>query len=101
MPTKGTWVEIERILLAPEERMPGIPPDTAATPLVARVNGFLQHDAQVGAAVTVVTLAGRKMSGILVDDRPAHSHSFGEQLPELLRISPMLRGMLAGREDKQ
>ena len=29
---KGTWVEIESVVLKPEERAPGLPEDTAATP---------------------------------------------------------------------
>ena len=50
---KGTWVEIERVLLKPEERAPNLPEDTRKCPYVLRVSGFLQDDASVGDEVTI------------------------------------------------
>ena len=46
---KGTWVEIERVLLKPEERAPNLPEDTRTCPYVLRISGFLQEDAEVWA----------------------------------------------------
>jgi len=31
----GTWVELERVILEPGERAPGIPADTASVPVAA------------------------------------------------------------------
>lgn len=39
---KGTWVEIERVLLDPEQRAPNLPEDTRSCPYVLRISGFLQ-----------------------------------------------------------
>ena len=37
---KGTWVEIEQVILTPEERATNLPEDTKKTPYVLRVSGF-------------------------------------------------------------
>lgn len=82
----GTWVEIERVLLRPEERAAGLPADTAATPYVLRVSGFLTEDAELGAEVVVKSLIGHPHRGILRLENPGYSHSFGSTVPELLKI---------------
>jgi len=82
----GTWVEIERVLLRPEERAVGLPADTAATPYVLRVSGFLTEDAELGAEVVVTSLIGHPHRGLLRLENPGYSHSFGSTVPELLKI---------------
>ena len=42
--TKGTWVQIEQVLLTPAERAPSLPEDTRQVPYVLRVSGFLLED---------------------------------------------------------
>jgi hypothetical protein len=91
---QGDWVELSFVVLESGERAPGLPPDTAATPLVARVRGFLEAGATVGERAAVQTLAGRRVEGTLVRVRPAPGHSFGEPVPELLPIGGELRGRL-------
>jgi hypothetical protein len=86
----GTWVEIERVLLRPGERAPGLPEDTAACPYLLRTHGFLAEDSMLGYQVTVRSLIGREHSGILREANPSYQHSFGPTVPELLRIG--LRG---------
>ncbi|MCL4808219.1 MAG: hypothetical protein KJ062_10575 [Thermoanaerobaculia bacterium] len=83
---KGTWVEIESIVLKPEERAPGLPEDTAATPYVLRLSGFLEEDAEVGEEVSVKSLIGRTHRGVLRVVNPGYDHSFGTTVPELLHI---------------
>jgi hypothetical protein len=83
---KGTWVEIERVLLKPEERAPNLPEETRKCPYVLRVSGFLQEEAEVGAEVTVKSLIGHEHSGILKVVNPSYGHSFGTTVPELLTI---------------
>ena len=82
----GTWVEIEQVVLTPEQRAPGIPADTAATPLMLWVDGFLDADARLGETVAIRTLIGRRLEGRLVRVNPGYTHSFGETVPELLTI---------------
>lgn len=82
----GTWVEIEQVLLTPEERAPSLPPETKAVPYVMRVSGFLAEDAELGQEVAIRTLIGRELRGTLRVVTPGYAHSFGETVPELLTI---------------
>ncbi len=83
---RGTWVEIESIVLQPSERAPGLPEETARTPYVLRLSGFLEEEAEVGQDVTVKSLIGRTHRGVLRLVNPGYDHSFGTTVPELLRI---------------
>ncbi|MDR3673644.1 MAG: 2-amino-4-oxopentanoate thiolase subunit OrtA [Holophaga sp.] len=83
---KGTWVEIERVLLKPEERAPNLPEDTRRCPYLLKLSGFLLEDAELGAQVTVRSLIGHDHTGLLKVVNPSYSHSFGATVPELLRI---------------
>ena len=84
--SKGTWVEIEQIVLTPEERAPSLPPETKAVPYMLRVSGFLAEDVALGQETTIRTLIGRELRGTLRAVNPGYSHSFGETVPELLSI---------------
>ena len=83
---KGTWVEIEQVVLKPEERAPSVPEDTKQVPYVLRVSGFLLEAAELGAKVKIRTIIGRELSGVLRTVNPSYSHSFGTTVPELLTI---------------
>lgn len=83
---RGTWVEVRRVVLGPDERAAHLPPDTAATPLVQWVNGFLDDDAQPGEEVSITSLAGRHHRGVLERVNPSYDHGFGATVPELLTI---------------
>jgi len=83
---RGTWVEIESIVLKPEERAPGLPEDTARTPYVLRLSGFLTEEAEIGNEVVVKSLIGRAHRGVLRAVNPSYGHSFGATVPELLHI---------------
>jgi hypothetical protein len=90
----GTRVQIRFVLLAPSERAPGLPEDTAATPYVGRVRGMLLTPALPGDAATVRTASGRELSGRLEQVEPADTHTFGRPLPALLTaIEPMGGGL--------
>ncbi len=43
----GTWVEIEQVILTPEQRSPNLPEDTKHVPYVMRVSGFLIEPAEL------------------------------------------------------
>lgn len=83
---KGTWVEVERVLSRPGERVPGIPRDFAKPPQVVRVSGFLLEDAELGQQVRVRTIIGNEHSGKLRIENPGYGHSFRNTFPELLRV---------------
>lgn len=82
----GTWVEVERVLLTPEQRAANLPAETREKPYVLRINGFLTADAAEGDEVTVTSLIGHEHTGRLVRTDPSYDHSFGTTVPELLRI---------------
>jgi len=82
----GTWVEIEQVILTPEQRAPSLPEDTRKVPYVMRVSGFLLEPAELGGDSRIRTIIGREMSGVLKTVNPSYSHSFGSTVPELLKI---------------
>ena len=82
----GTWVEIEQVILTPEQRAPTLPEDTKQVPYVLRVSGFLIEPAELGAQARIRTIIGRELSGVLRTVNPSYSHSFGTVVPELLTI---------------
>lgn len=84
--SKGTWVQIELVVLEPAERAPTLPADTREVPYVMRVSGFLLDDAVVGGLVRVRTLIGRELSGSLTIVNPSYEHGFGDTVQELLDI---------------
>jgi 2-amino-4-ketopentanoate thiolase alpha subunit len=83
---QGTWVEIEQIVLKPEERAPTLPAETKEVPYLLRVSGFLAADAELGEEVTVRTIIGRELRGTLKTVNPSYRHSCGDTVPELLTI---------------
>lgn len=83
---KGTWVEIEQVVLTPEQRAPTLPEDTKQTPYLMRISGFLQAEAKPGQEATIRTIIGRELTGTLKTVLPSYSHSFGTVVPELLTI---------------
>lgn len=93
---KGDWVRVHDTVLTPEQRAPQVPEDTKAVPLELWVKGIAQSDAAIGEMVEVETLTGRLVSGELVEVFPTYSHSFGDYVPELHRISSQLRSILFG-----
>lgn len=83
---QGTWVEVRKILLQPEERSDRLPEDTKQIPYVMRVRGFLSHAASINEEVEIVTLSGRKVKGTLTKRDPGYEHGFGSPVYELLKI---------------
>lgn len=89
---KGQWVEIENLVLRPEERAPQVPDDTKSVPLMMWTKGFLENEvAKIGDEVTIKTLSGRVTTGKLVAINPKHEHNFGEPVQELLDIGIEVR----------
>jgi hypothetical protein len=95
---KGTWVELHRVVLAPEERAPQVPEDTRRIPLEMRVKGVLVEPAALGEEAEILTPAGRRLRGTLVTSRPAYTHGFGPPIPELLPIGAEVKAILRARD---
>lgn len=91
----GDWVEIERVLLEPADRAPGLPKNTSATPLRMWVKGFALAGASIGDEVEVETMTGRVELGQLVAISPGYTHTFGEPPRELATVGRDLRVRLA------
>lgn len=92
---RGTWVEIENILLDPERRSNHLPEETKKVPFVMRVRGFLLEDAKLNELVEVQTLIGRKIKGRLVEGNPEYSHGYGPPINELLHIGEAEKQLLS------
>ncbi len=100
MAKKGDWVRLSAVILAPGQRAPQVPEDTALVPLVQWVKGWLEEDAGIGQPARVRTRTGRLMEGILVEETPAFSHSFGSFIPELLTVQQGIKEALWRREGR-
>ena len=93
--TIGEWVEVERVLLEPEERASNLPPETASKPLLTWVKGFAAASVDLGEEVTVETMTGRHVTGRLSAINPGYFHTFGQPIPELTHVGADLRARLA------
>ena len=88
----GDWIEVEEVLLRPEERAPRLPEDTRKTPLKQWMKGKLLVDrASIGDEVEIETLIGRTVKGIVSNLDPRHTHDFGEYVKELMDVGIELR----------
>ncbi|HOV28869.1 MAG TPA: 2-amino-4-oxopentanoate thiolase subunit OrtA [Synergistales bacterium] len=91
---KGSWVQIEQVVLKPEERAPQVPEDTKAVPLMLWVKGTLLEDASLGETVEIETAIGRRLTGKLVAENPPYTHGFGRPVPELLSVGKEFRELI-------
>ncbi len=92
--TSGDWVEIERVLLEPADRAPGLPPETAEKPLLTWVKGFALCEAALGEEATIETMTGRRVTGVLSAINPGYHHTFGDPPPELVAVGRDLRARI-------
>jgi len=91
----GDWVEVERVLLEPEDRSPNLPAETAEKPLMLWVKGFALAEGALGDEVSIETMTGRTVTGVLSAINPGYYHTFGEPVPELVHVGSDLRAQLA------
>lgn len=91
---QGSWVEIRRDVLQPDERAPQLPDDTRRLPLQMRVRGFLARPAALGGEAEIITAAGRRLRGALAAVNPPYEHGFGAPLAELSDIAGEVRALL-------
>lgn len=98
MVKKGTWATVRSTILEPGQRAPGIPEETAKTPLLMWAKGYLEADAEVGQQATVRTRTGRLETGVLEEAEPFADVNYGGFVPEILRIGDQAREILFGGE---
>ncbi|MDD7363583.1 MAG: 2-amino-4-oxopentanoate thiolase subunit OrtA [Peptoniphilus sp.] len=98
---KGTWVQITKVVLPAGKRAPQVPEDTQQHELRMWVKGFLNHDADVREEVEITTVTGRKVSGELFAVEPKYTHTYGDFVPELLKVQCQLRDILFGGESDE
>ncbi|WP_125154369.1 2-amino-4-oxopentanoate thiolase subunit OrtA [Clostridium rectalis] len=91
---KGTWVEIEEVVLTPEHRAKNIPEETKSTPLKCWVRGNCLSDCEIGSEVQVETIVGRVVRGKVVEVEPGYYHSFGKYIKEMEYICKQSRKIL-------
>lgn len=95
MVKKGNWVRIHNTVLRADERTAKIPEDTKQCDLEMWVKGWLVDDtADVGDTVTVETATGRFTRGVLIDETPHYTHSYGDYVPEVFEIDRRLKAIL-------
>ncbi|MEG0307588.1 MAG: 2-amino-4-oxopentanoate thiolase subunit OrtA [Clostridium sp.] len=91
---KGTFVEVETIVLECSDRSPAIPEDTKKTPLKMWVRGFVNSDCSIGEEVEITTTVGRIMKGMVKEVEPGYSHGFGRYVSEIAYIGKQAKEML-------
>ena len=89
---QGSWVQIKKIVLCPEERAENIPEDTKLVPLVMWTKGYLLDDAKIGDTVKIKTVVGRIEEGILTEANPTFRHDYGDFVMEILKIREIVKG---------
>ena len=92
---KGTWVEVEEIVLLPEVRSTIIPEETKRTPLKSFIRGKCLSDSELGDEVQVETNVGRIAKGIIVDMEPGYYHTYGKYVEEISNIGKQAREIIA------
>ena len=93
---KGTWIELEEVVLNPEDRAVNIPEDTRKAPLKVWIRGFAERDCEMYEETSVKTLSGRILTGLVVAVRPPYTHGFGNYVEEISYIGPQAREILWG-----
>lgn len=100
MAKKGDWVRIHNVVLKAEDRTAKIPEDTQKCDLEMWLKGSLvEETAQIGDTVTVETSTGRRERGILIEENPHYTHSYGDFVPEIIEIDKRLRKVMYGGEE--
>ncbi len=92
----GSWVQIKKVVLQPDERAVNLPEATKNVPLLLWVKGYLLKDANIGDETEIRTLTGRIETGTLIAVNPFYTHSFGTFVPEILKIDDIVKSTLYG-----
>lgn len=93
---KGSWVQIKKIILNPEQRANNLPEATKKVPLLLWVKGTLINDSEIGETVEIKTVTGRSETGELIEVNPSYLHNFGKYMPEIQEIDRIVKSTLFG-----
>ena len=97
MAKKGEWVRIHKVVLKADERTAKIPEDTQNCDFEMWTKGtLLDEEATIGDEVTIETMTGRKETGVLLEEKPYYTHSYGKFVPELIEIDKQLKKLVFG-----
>lgn len=91
---KGTFVEIESLVLDCPDRSPAIPEDTKKTQLKMWVRGFVNSDCEIGEEVEVTTAIDRTIKGVVTAVEPGYDHDFGRYVREIAYIGKEAKAIL-------
>ncbi len=98
---KGDYVVVEVEILPPEKRAPQVPEDTKEVALIALYKGYLQDEtADAGDLVTIKTVIGREVKGILSARDTSPTHNYGKVVPELMDVHHKVREYVFEGEDE-
>ncbi|MCB2288963.1 2-amino-4-ketopentanoate thiolase [Clostridium sp. CS001] len=92
---KGTWVEVEEIVLVPEDRAKNIPDETKNTPLKCWTRGNCLSDCELTGTVQIETNVGRIASGTVVEIEPGYYHTYGKYVQEVSNIGKQAKEIMA------
>lgn len=93
----GSYVQVHKIELKPEERTGKLPDDTKQVPFELWTKGFLQEDGKLNEEVAIKTITGRLVKGTLVAVNPTYDYGFGETyVSELLEVGIQVREIVKG-----
>lgn len=87
---KGIYVRIRKTIFKPEERSENLPKETKQVPYKMWVKGFLEEEADLFDLVVIKTITGRSESGRLKEVEPPYKHSYGDFVPEILKLSDII-----------
>ncbi len=93
---KGSWVQIKKIILNPEQRANNLPEATKKVPLLLWVKGTLLTDGEIGNLVEIKTVTGRVETGELIEVNPSYLHNYGKYMPEIQEIDRIVKSTLFG-----
>ena len=94
MINKGSWVQIRKVVLNPDERAMNLPEATKMVPLLLWVKGYLLKDAEISDTVKIKTVTGRIEEGELLTVNPSYMHTYGNFIPEIKEIDSIVKDML-------
>jgi hypothetical protein len=97
---KGTYVRIRQTILKPQERSQKLPKDTHEVPFKIWVKGYLQEEADLFDIVHIKTLNGFEYTGRLKEANPPYRHSFGDFVPEILKLRQTIHNDMDGEHNE-
>ena len=97
---KGTYVKIRKTLLKPEERAENLPIETRKVPYKMWVKGYLLQEADLFDIVTIKTITDRVVTGRLKEVEPPYKHSYGNFIPEILKMKDIILDDMYGEDNE-